>query len=220
MSSKDGTISEFLGYTSYKEEVEEEDEEEEKEELEKKGSKEASEIGLNSESPGYAAFDNESESDLESTARSKPKSRLDFYIIFYLRDLSFAHLAKVMAAPIISISSDVLVESVGSSILRVILIGSVSMEVPIAPEVGAAAVALPVGVLELDTHSSSEVDPSESSPPHVSVAPMVSPFLGSDDSESDTKIPERHVSHTTSTPEIPTAPILPAPSTIAVTPPN
>ncbi|GJX28336.1 reverse transcriptase domain-containing protein [Tanacetum coccineum] len=118
-----------------------------------------------------------------------------------------------MAALIISISSDVLVKSVGSSFPRVILIGSISVEVPVAPEIEAAAVASPVRVLELDTHSSSEVDPSESSPPPVSVAPMVSPFLGLDDSESDTEIPERHVSPTTSTPEIPTAPILPAPST-------
>ncbi|GJW97837.1 hypothetical protein Tco_0179645 [Tanacetum coccineum] len=107
--------------------------------------------------------------------------------------------------------------------------------VPVAPEVGAAAVASPAGVLELDTHSSSEADPSESSLPPVSVAPMVSPFLCSDDSESDTEMPKRHVSPTphdamltrwrsrvasrsssptTSTPEIPTAPILPAPSAI------
>ncbi|GJR69213.1 hypothetical protein Tco_0015278 [Tanacetum coccineum] len=62
-----------------------------------------------------------------------------------------------------------------------------------------------------------KVDPSESLPPPVSVVHMVSPFLCSDDSESDTEMPERHVSPTTSTPEIPTAPILPAPSTI-VTP--
>ncbi|GJT32300.1 putative reverse transcriptase domain-containing protein [Tanacetum coccineum] len=101
-----------------------------------------------------------------------------------------------MAAPVISISSDVSVESVGSSFPRVILIGSISVEVPVAPEVGAAAVASPAGVLELDTHSSSEADPSESSPPPVSVAPMVSPFLCSDDSESDTEMPERHVSPT------------------------
>ncbi|GKB24811.1 hypothetical protein Tco_0864212 [Tanacetum coccineum] len=140
-----------------------------------------------------------------------------------------------MAAPVISISSDVSVESVGSSFPRVILIGSISVEVPVAPEVGAAVVASPAGVLELDTHSSSEADPSESSPPPVSVAPMVSPFLCSDDSESDTEIPERHVSPTpheamltrwrcrvtfrsssptTSIPEIPTAPILSAPSAI------
>ncbi|GJY25620.1 putative reverse transcriptase domain-containing protein [Tanacetum coccineum] len=96
-----------------------------------------------------------------------------------------------------------------------ILIGSISVEVPVAPEVGAAAVASPAGVLKLDTHSLSEADPSESSPPPVSVAPMVSPFMCLDDSELDTEILERHVSPTTSTiPEIPTAPILPAPSAI------
>ncbi|GJT78612.1 hypothetical protein Tco_1045337 [Tanacetum coccineum] len=78
----------------------------------------------------------------------------------------------------------------------VILIGSISVEVPVAPEVGATTVASPVGVLELDIHSSSEADPSESSPPLVFVAHMVSPFLCSDDSESDTEILERHVSPT------------------------
>ncbi|GKA77972.1 hypothetical protein Tco_0784509 [Tanacetum coccineum] len=108
-------------------------------------------------------------------------------------------------------------------------------QVPVALEVGAAVVASPAGVLELDTHSSSEADPLESSPPLGSVAPIVSPFLCSDDSESDTKILERHVSPTphdamltrwrirvasrsssptTSTPEIPTASILPALSAI------
>ncbi|GJT17035.1 putative reverse transcriptase domain-containing protein [Tanacetum coccineum] len=102
-------------------------------------------------------------------------------------------------------------------------------------EVRAAVVASPIGVLKLDTHSSSEVDPSKSSPPFVSVAPMVSPFLCLDDSELDTKMPERHVSPTphdtmltrwrsrvasrsssptTSNPEIPTTPILPTPSAI------
>nr|GEU97099.1 putative reverse transcriptase domain-containing protein [Tanacetum cinerariifolium] len=90
-------------------------------------------------------------------------------------------------------------------------------------------------VLELDTHSSSKADLSESSPPPMSVAPMVLPFLCLDDSESDTEIPKRHVlptphevmltrwrsrvalrssSPTTSILEIPTAPILPAPFTI------
>ncbi|GKB22036.1 hypothetical protein Tco_0855959 [Tanacetum coccineum] len=54
--------------------------------------------------------------------------------------------------------------------------------VPVTPEVGAAVVASPAEVLKLDTHSSSEDDPSESSPPPVSIAPMVSPFLCSDDS--------------------------------------
>ncbi|GKA38470.1 putative reverse transcriptase domain-containing protein [Tanacetum coccineum] len=86
--------------------------------------------------------------------------------------------------------------------------------VPVAPEVRAPAVASPAEVLELDTHSLSEADPSESSPPPIYVAPMVSPFLCSDNSESDTKIPERHVSFTTSFPEIPTTLILPAPSAI------
>ncbi|GJS14797.1 putative nucleotidyltransferase, ribonuclease H [Tanacetum coccineum] len=65
MISKDGTISEFPGYTSSKEE-------EEEEESKKKGSKEASEMRSNSESSGYAASDNEVESDFESTARSEP----------------------------------------------------------------------------------------------------------------------------------------------------
>ncbi|GJT50994.1 hypothetical protein Tco_0977151 [Tanacetum coccineum] len=54
----------------------------------------------------------------------------------------------------------------------VILIGSISVEVLVAPEVGAAAVASPAGVLKLDTHSSLEADPSESSPPPISIAPM------------------------------------------------
>ncbi|GKC42982.1 hypothetical protein Tco_1060704 [Tanacetum coccineum] len=136
-----------------------------------------------------------------------------------------------MAAPVISISSDLSVESLGSSIPRVIVIGCISIEVSVAPEVEAAAVASPTRVLELDTHSSSEVDPSESSLPPVSVAPMVSHFMCSDDSESDTEMSERYVSPTphdamltrwrsrvasrssspTTTPEIPTSPIPPAP---------
>nr|GEX27742.1 hypothetical protein [Tanacetum cinerariifolium] len=87
-------------------------------------------------------------------------------------------------------------ESVGSSFSRVILIGSIYVEVPVASEVGVAAVASPTRVLELDTHSSSDADPSESLLPPISVAPMVLPFLCSDDLESDTKMPERHVSPT------------------------
>ncbi|GKC54778.1 putative reverse transcriptase domain-containing protein [Tanacetum coccineum] len=76
---EDGTISEFFGYTSSKEEKEEEEaeeeeeEEEEKEESEKKGSKVALEMGSNSESSGYASSKNEVESDLKSTTRSEPK---------------------------------------------------------------------------------------------------------------------------------------------------
>nr|GEU99699.1 hypothetical protein [Tanacetum cinerariifolium] len=85
-----------------------------------------------------------------------------------------------------------------------------ALKVPVALEVRAAVIDSPTRVLELDTHSSSEANPSESSPPLVSVAHMVSPFLCLDDSESDTEIPERHVSPTTSTLKIPTNPILPA----------
>nr|GEV10381.1 reverse transcriptase domain-containing protein [Tanacetum cinerariifolium] len=80
MISKDGMISKFPGYISSKEEEEEyeeekdeeEEEEEGKKESEKKGSKEALEMRSNSKSSGYAASDNEVESDLESTTRSEP----------------------------------------------------------------------------------------------------------------------------------------------------
>nr|GEX08798.1 hypothetical protein [Tanacetum cinerariifolium] len=111
----------------------------------------------------------------------------------------------------------------------------VENQAPVAPKVGVAAVASPAGVLELDTHSSSEDDPSECSLPSLYVAPMASLFLCLYDLESDTEIPKRHVSPTThdamltiwrsrvasrssspttSVPEILTAPILPAPSAI------
>nr|GEU38505.1 hypothetical protein [Tanacetum cinerariifolium] len=76
-------------------------------------------------------------------------------------------------------------------------------EVLIVQEVGAAVVASLVRVLELDTHSSSEDDPSEISPPPVFVAPMM-----------EEQIASRPSSPTTSTPKIPTAPILPASSAI------
>nr|GEZ49880.1 hypothetical protein [Tanacetum cinerariifolium] len=163
-----------------------------------------------------------------------------------------------MAAPVIFISLDVSVKSVGSSFSRVILIGSIFVKVPIAPGVGAAAVASLVGVLELDTHSLSKADPSESSvPPRpdctgggaAAVASLVGvleldthssskadPSESSVPPQSDTEIPERHVSPTphatmltrwrsrvasrstsptTSIPEIPTDPILPAPLALA-----
>ncbi|GJV66061.1 putative reverse transcriptase domain-containing protein [Tanacetum coccineum] len=142
---------------------------------------------------------------------------------------------QVMTAPVISIYSDSSDESVGSSIPQVILIGSIPVEVLVAPGVRSVAVALPAKVLELDTHSSSKVNPSKSSLPLVPVAPMVSPFICSDDSESDTEMPKRHASSTphdamlarwrsrvasrassptTSTSEIPTASIPPSPPTI------
>nr|GEZ22831.1 hypothetical protein [Tanacetum cinerariifolium] len=72
------------------------------------------------------------------------------------------------------------------------------------------AVASPVRVLELDTHSSSEADPSKKSLPPVSVAYMVLPFLCFEDSKSDNEILKRHVAPT----KILVALILPAPSAI------
>ncbi|GJW39447.1 reverse transcriptase domain-containing protein [Tanacetum coccineum] len=110
-----------------------------------------------------------------------------------------------------SIPPDVSVESVGSSFPRVILIGSISVEVSVALEVGAAAVASPAWVLELDTHSLSKSD-TEIPERHVSAIPH-------DDmlTRWRSRVASRSSSPTTSTLEIPTAPILPAPSAI-VTP--
>ncbi|GKD27443.1 hypothetical protein Tco_1233657 [Tanacetum coccineum] len=113
-----------------------------------------------------------------------------------------------MAALVISISSDVSVESVGSSFPRVILIGSISVEVPVAPEVGAAAVASPAGVLELDTHSSSKSD-IEIPERHVSPTPHDAMLT-----RWRSRVASRSSSPTTSTLEIPTVPILPTPSAI------
>ncbi|GJU55520.1 putative reverse transcriptase domain-containing protein [Tanacetum coccineum] len=59
----------------------------------------------------------------------------------------------------------------------------------VAPEVGTTVVSSPARVLDLDTHSSSKDDLLESLPPSVSVAPMVLPFLCSDDSESILRYP-------------------------------
>ncbi|GJZ66932.1 hypothetical protein Tco_0630172 [Tanacetum coccineum] len=93
-----------------------------------------------------------------------------------------------MAALVIFISSDP----------KVILFGYIPIEVPVvsadlsaAPKVGAVAVAS-----------------------HVGVASMVSPFLCLDNSESNTELPERHVSSAPHDAMIPTAPILPTPPTI------
>ncbi|GJW97438.1 hypothetical protein Tco_0179246, partial [Tanacetum coccineum] len=99
------------------------------------------------------------------------------------------------------------------------------------------SVASPAGVLSLILIHRQRMIHQRVHQPPVSVAPMVSPFLCSDDSESDTEMPERHVSPTphnvmltrwrsrvasrsssptTSTSEIPTAPILPAPSAVDI----
>ncbi|GJS82959.1 putative reverse transcriptase domain-containing protein [Tanacetum coccineum] len=103
---------------------------------------------------------------------------------------------KVMAAPIIFVSSD---SSEGSHAPRVILFGAIHAiilvipEVPIipavpivAPKVGAVSVVSPAGVLDLVDYSSSfDSDPSEDSLPPVPSLPLVSPFLCFDDSEAD-----------------------------------
>ncbi|GJU53742.1 putative reverse transcriptase domain-containing protein [Tanacetum coccineum] len=108
---------------------------------------------------------------------------------------------NVMAAPIISISSDLSEESVGSHAPRVILFGAIHAIIPIipevlivpadpivAPEVGTVLVIRPAGVLDLVDYSfSSYSDPSEDSLPPTPDLPLVSPFLCSDDSEADGK---------------------------------
>nr|GFD54258.1 hypothetical protein [Tanacetum cinerariifolium] len=75
----------------------------------------------------------------------------------------------------------------------------VPTDLPIAPEETATVVASPVGVLEPESLSSSKTGPSKSPLPTVPVVPMVSPFLRSDDSESEPSavLPERHVSFVT-----------------------
>nr|GEV64220.1 putative reverse transcriptase domain-containing protein [Tanacetum cinerariifolium] len=83
------------------------------------------------------------------------------------------------------------------------LIRKIFMQVPVAPKVGAAITASPIGVLELDTHSSLEADPSKSSPPPVSHL-WFRLFI----------VALRSSSPTTSILEIPSAPILPAASAI------
>ncbi|GKB75591.1 hypothetical protein Tco_0942486 [Tanacetum coccineum] len=113
-----------------------------------------------------------------------------------------------MAAPVISISSDVSVESVGSSFPRVILIGSISVEVPVAPKVKVAAVASLARVLELDSHSSSQSD-TEILERHVSPSSHDAMLT-----RWRSKVASRSSSTTNSTLEIPTSPILPIPSAI------
>nr|GEV68882.1 reverse transcriptase domain-containing protein [Tanacetum cinerariifolium] len=146
--------------------------------------------------PGDLVYRNNDASRAEDSGKLGPKWKRPYEVTealgkgaYKLRDRNGKQLPQTSS--VISISSDVSVESVGSYFSRVILLGSISVEVLVTPEVGAAAVASHAEVLELDTHSSSEADPIESSPPPVSVAPMVLPFLCSNDSKSDTEIPER-----------------------------
>nr|GEW59647.1 putative reverse transcriptase domain-containing protein [Tanacetum cinerariifolium] len=108
-----------------------------------------------------------------------------------------------MAASFISISSNISDESVGSSISQVILIGSIIVEVLVASEVGAAAVALPAGRLD-DSESDTEFPERHVSPtPHgIMLARWRS------------KVASRSSSPITSTLEILIAPIPPALSAI------
>ncbi|GJT73177.1 hypothetical protein Tco_1032463 [Tanacetum coccineum] len=105
----------------------------------------------------------------------------------------------VMAASVISISSNTSEESVGSHAPRVILFGAIPAiihvipEVPVVPadpivtlDVGTVSVVSPAGVLDLvDYLPSSDSDPSEDSLPLARDLPLVLPFLCSDDTEAD-----------------------------------
>nr|GFA78783.1 hypothetical protein [Tanacetum cinerariifolium] len=122
-----------------------------------------------------------------------------------------------MAALVISISFNSSDESVGSVMPQVILYGTILIEVPVVPadlpvalEVRTAVVASHVWELDLESHSSSETGPSESPLPQVPVAPMVSPFMCSDDCESE---PAAVLPESKGTYRFP----LPAPSTFVTT---
>ncbi|GKC03130.1 hypothetical protein Tco_0994740 [Tanacetum coccineum] len=127
-----------------------------------------------------------------SETRYYSRSQLDFYIIFYLRDLSFAHFAKVPIVPADPI---------------------------VAPEVGTISVISPTKVLDLvDYSSSSDSDASDDSLPLIQDLPLVLPFLCSDDSKADSEsepAEQRPVSssHDTLAPssEFPLAPVVTPP---------
>nr|GEW33573.1 hypothetical protein [Tanacetum cinerariifolium] len=99
-----------------------------------------------------------------------------------------------MVAYVILISSDSFEESVGLSTSQGILFGMipnvipavVSTSVPIIPDMAAAVVAPPAGVVDLDIHATLETDTFEdpSSPVHALAAPITSSFLCSDPYES------------------------------------
>ncbi|GKF05564.1 hypothetical protein Tco_0036232, partial [Tanacetum coccineum] len=165
-------------------------------------------------------------------------------MVSYKEDLYKLVLVHVMAALVISISSDMSEESVGSYAPRVILFGAIPVIIPAIPEVpvvladlivalkeGTISVVSPAGVLDLvDYSSSSNSDPSKDSLPPASDLPLVSPFLCSDDTKADNEsepAEQRPVlsSHDTLTPlsEFPLAPVVALPrirrcSTILVRP--
>ncbi|GJX36382.1 hypothetical protein Tco_0247939 [Tanacetum coccineum] len=100
---------------------------------------------------------------------------------------------QVMAAPVISISSDTSEESVGSHALCVIFFGAIPViilvipevhvvpaDTIVAPEVGTVSVVSLSGVLDLVDYSpSSDSDPSKVSLPPVPDFPLVSPSRSS-----------------------------------------
>nr|GEZ58452.1 hypothetical protein [Tanacetum cinerariifolium] len=82
-------------------------------------------------------------------------------------------------------------EGIGSSTSLVVLSDTkpetIPIILPIASEVGVAAVTMPTRVLDLIIYYAFETDPSEDPPSanHVLVAPIISPFLSSDHFEPD-----------------------------------
>nr|GEU94195.1 transposon Ty3-I Gag-Pol polyprotein [Tanacetum cinerariifolium] len=84
--------------------------------------------------------------------------------------------------------------------------------VPVAPEVGVAAVALPAEVLEFKTHLSSEADPSEKLGTEMPKRHVLPTPYDAMLTRWRSRVASRSSSPTTSTPEIPTASILIAPS--------
>ncbi|GJV65761.1 putative reverse transcriptase domain-containing protein [Tanacetum coccineum] len=97
---------------------------------------------------------------------------------FVFQNSWFLVFKSVMAAPIISISSDSSEESV-----PIVLADPL-----VAPDVETVSVVSPIRVLDLVDYSSSfDSDPSEDSLPPVPDLPLVSPFLCSDDSEADSE---------------------------------
>ncbi|GJT11789.1 hypothetical protein Tco_0858831 [Tanacetum coccineum] len=145
------------------------------------------------------------ESDLEVEPSKAPPSP-DYILVSPIHALSHPEIFRakvienqVMAAPVISISSDSSEESVGSHAPRVILFGAIPAIIPVIPEVpivladpivtpkvGTVSVVSPAGVLDLvDYSSSSDSDPLEDSLPLAPDLSLVSPFLCYDDIEAN-----------------------------------
>ncbi|GKA70661.1 hypothetical protein Tco_0776800 [Tanacetum coccineum] len=121
-------------------------------------------------------------------------------------------LGVVMAAPVISISSDTSEESVGSHAPRVILFGAIPAIIPEVPVVLADPIVTPkVGTVSV-------VSPVRDSLPPATDLPLVSPFLCSDDTKVDDEselVTQRSVSSSHDTlallSEFPLAPVVASP---------